>query len=212
MGKIKRVFISHTNYCSGWNLDEILDGTVFRKAIKTNQRYEQNVKMLDWDFKKPNLHEHLLKAKLYDFELVMAPDVASERDVSFATKVADKLLKYCKRVCIPIHFFDKRLQDYELAYPNATKFNKQRCKNLNLLLTEFADNVTHILGGTPEKQLYLAKNYFKNVKSIDGNMLFWAAVKYGKYWDKGWKKPPTQLENRELFNLSVQNLNKIIRG
>ncbi len=209
--KIKRVYISHTNYCSGWNLDQILDGTVFRKAIRTNQRYEVGVKMLDWDFKKPNLGEHLLKAKIYDFELVMAPDVYCERDVDFATKVADKLLKYCERVCIPIHYYDRRLSDYELAYPNATLFNSQRCKNLNVLITEFADSVTHILGGTPNKQLYLAKNYFKNVVSLDGNVLFWAAIKYGKYWDCGWKKPDKQLENKELFRLSVQNLNKIIR-
>ena len=206
--KIGRIYITHTCYCSGWDLDGIFEGTLFRKAIRTNQRWEEGVKMLDWDFRKPKWAEHIRKVKEYDFECVMAPDVHSEKDVDFVVECADKLSKYCDRVVIPIHYYDERLRGYELAYPNALKFNKTARANLEFI-SEFAEQVTHILGGSPHSQLKLAK-YFPNLKSLDGNLIFWCAVHYGKYWDGKWVKPNPPLTNEECFKLSVYNLDRLL--
>ena len=207
--KIERIYITHTCYCSGWNLDGIFENTIFRKAIHTNQKWEEGVEMLDWDFRRPNWSEHIRKAREYDFECVMAPDVHSEKDVDFAVKCADKLLKYCDRVVIPIHYYDERLEGYELAYPNALKFNKDARASLGHI-SEFAEQVTHILGGSPHLQLKLAK-YFPNLKSLDGNLIFWCAVHYGKYWDGKWVKPNPPLTNEECFKLSVYKLDRLLR-
>jgi hypothetical protein len=208
--RIERVYITHTCYCSGWNLDGIFRNTIFRKAIHTNQRWEEGVKMLDWDFRKPNWIRHIRKARDYDFECVVAPDVHSEKDVGFTVRCANKLLKYCDRVVIPIHYYDKRLKDYELAFPNANKFNPNARRHLGFI-TDFAEQVTHILGGSPHSQLKLAE-YFPNLKSLDGNLIFWCAVHYGKYWDGKWVKPNSQLTNEECFKKSVYNLDRLLRS
>ncbi len=211
---IQRVYISHTSKCDGWkDLDEIFCGTIFRKAMRTNQRWEKEIKMMDWDFKRPNWSEHIRKAREYDFECVMAPDVRSEKDVDFSMKCADKLLKYCDRVVIPIHYYDSRLEGYELAYPSKTKFNPSAGKNLGFI-SEYAGQVTHILGGSPQSQLELA-TYFPNLKSVDGNLIFWCAVYYGRYWDlraRAWRKPHTQIPNEECFRISVYNVNEALRS
>jgi len=164
--------------------------------------------MLDWDFKKPNWSKHIRKARDYDFECVMAPDVTSKDNVEFTMRCADKLLKYCDRVVIPIHYYDERLVEYELAFPNALKFNKQAKQRLGFV-GEFAEQVTHILGGSPHAQLKLAK-YFPNLKSLDGNLIFWCAVRYGKYWDGKWIKS-NGLTNEECFKISVNNLNELLQ-
>jgi len=205
---IKRIYITHTCYCSGWDLDNIFSGTLFAKAIHTNQKWEEGVKMLDWDFRKPNWIKHIRKARDYDFETVMAPDVHSEKDVEFAIRCADKLLKYCDRVVIPIHYYDKRLEDYELAYPNARKFNPSCRINLGFVW-DFIDNITHILGGSPHSQLKLAQ-YFPKLKSLDGNLIFWCAVHYGKFWDWGWKKHEG-MTNYECFAISVKNFDRAVK-
>ena len=206
---IKRVYITHTVGCSGWDLDRIFKDTVFRKAIHTHQKYEHGVKMLDWDFKKPDPERHLEMAKRYDFEVVMAPDIWTAEDKNKTLKIADKLENYVDRVVIPIHYYDDDLAGYELAYPNARKFNPKAGWRLGLI-SEFKDYVTHILGGSPHSQLKLAK-YFPNLKSLDGNLVFWCAVHYGKYWDWGWKKPEEPLKNEEIFRISIQNMMRALK-
>ena len=34
---IERVYLSHTQYCSGWDLDKIIEGTIFEKSITTHR-------------------------------------------------------------------------------------------------------------------------------------------------------------------------------
>ncbi|RKX54117.1 MAG: hypothetical protein DRP24_06570, partial [Thermotoga sp.] len=134
---IKRIYITHTCYCSGWNLDGIYENTIFRKSMHTNQKWEEDIKMLDWDFKHPNWQKHIKLVKEHDFECVMAPDCFSEKTIEFTTKCADKLLKYCDRVVIPIHYYDDRLEGYELAFPITTKFNPKSRQKLGFI-SEFA--------------------------------------------------------------------------
>lgn len=207
--RIKRVYITHTCYCSGWDIDSIFEGTLFAKAIHTNQKYEDGVKMLDWDFRKPDWSRHLEKVRNHDFECVMAPDVASESDVNPTLDYVEKLLDHCNRVVIPIHYYDERLEGYELAYPNAKKFNVNARKELGLIF-EFSGSVTHILGGAPQSQLRM-RDYFPNLRSLDGNLIFWCAVWYGQYWDGRWCKQ-TGMTNQECFALSVKNLNKAVNN
>ena len=177
--------------------------------MHTNQKYEDGCKMLDWDFKKPNFERHLQKVKDHDFEVVMSMDITAKNEVEDALKFTNQLLKYTNRVVIPIHYFDKRLADYELAFPNTTKFNPNSAKNLGFI-TDFQDQVTHILGGSPDKQIDLL-NYFPNVVSLDGNSIFWVAVRYGKAWKNKWVKIEG-LTNEEIFKQSIYNLNNIFGG
>ncbi|RLG68599.1 MAG: hypothetical protein DRO11_08880, partial [Methanobacteriota archaeon] len=60
---IKRIYITHTCYCSGWNLDGIYENTILRKSMHTNQKWEEDIKMLDWDFKHPNWQKHIKLVK-----------------------------------------------------------------------------------------------------------------------------------------------------
>jgi len=201
-------YIAHTAYCSGWDLDSILEGTKIKKSIKTNQKWgdENPPKMMDWDFKNPNWEKHLQRTKKHNFEVVMAPDVKSPEDVPDVLRKVDQLKDHVPRVVIPIHYYDDRLAGYELAFPNATKFNPDRGSELPFI-DFFRDEVTHVLGGSPKQQFAFAR-YFPSLKSLDGNMIFWAAVHYGKYWDNGWHKPDEHKTNEEIFKISVQNINK----
>lgn len=207
--EIERIYITHTCYCSGWGIDSIFEDTIFAKAIHTNQKHEDGVKMLDWDFRKPNWERHLHKVKTHDFECVMAPDVQNKDEVDQVIDYTEKLLNHCDRIVIPIHYFDERLEGYELAYPNAKKFNANAKKELGFSW-DFSKHVTHILGGSPQSQLRQS-NYFPNLKSLDGNLIFWCAVWYGQYWNGRWVKQ-TGMTNQECFALSVMNLNKAVRG
>ena len=208
--RIERIYITYTAYCSGWNLDNIFENTIFKKAMHTHQRYEQGVEMLDWDFKKPDIEEHLLKAKTYDYEVVMAPDIWKAEDIDYTLQIVHKLYDFVDRVVIPIHYYDDRLSEYELAFPNAKKFNPNAGKKLSFLW-EFKNNVTHILGGSPHSQLKLAR-HFPNLKSLDGNLIFWSAVHYGRFWMWGWKKPQHHLTNEEIFKISVMNFQSAVGG
>lgn len=209
---IERIYISHTIGCSGWNLDKIYEGTIFRKAITTKQTWEEGVKMLDWDFKHPNSKKHIRLAREHEFEVVMAPDIWNKSMLDYVLSIVGKLFNYCKRVVIPIHYYCEELEDFELAFPNTTKFNPESGKNLPFM-GFWQNQVTHILGGTPERQLsYL--NYFPNVKSLDGNLIFRGAISYGKYWcpeKPKWRKPIVEIPNQELFKISVMNLDYYLK-
>ena len=212
---IERVYLSHTQYCSGWDLDKIIEDTIFEKSITTHRHTispdEKPPKMLDWDFKNPDYITHLKLAKKYDLEVVMAPDIWNEKEVERILNYVEKLQKFCPRVVIPVHYYDERLEDYELAYPMPAKFNPESGKNLPPLW-KWNDKVTHLLGGSPQKQFERMK-YFPNVSTLDGNLIFWCAVQFGEYWEDGkWVKPEPRLTNKECFIRSVENLNSCLQN
>lgn len=204
-----KVYITHTAYCSGWELDNILNKTIFEKSINTHQTWgeEKMPKMLDWDFKNPDWEEHLRKTKEYDFEIVMAPD-CWKRNVKESLKKTEILNNHSRRVVLPIHYYSEDLmEEFELAYPNASGFNKEAGKDLPLV-SSFGKYITHILGGSPHSHLDLS-GYFPNLESVDGNQIFWVAVHFGKYWKDGsWIKPEPELTNEECFRKSVENVDK----
>lgn len=206
-------YLSHTSECSGWDLDTILQGTVFQKGASTSRfpKNEQNVKMLDWDFrrakkigKKELLQEQLEIIQSFDIELVFGPDCFIDSDVTFITSSADLLSDYCERVVIPVHGFYPELKNYELALPTAGGFNPVP---KNYWLYHVREFITHILGGSPHTQLELLA-HLPNVTSVDGNQMFWCAVNFGKYWEGGrWVTPEPRLTNKECFKKSIQNYN-----
>lgn len=207
-----KIYISHSSYCSGWNIDNILEGTIFEKSATTNRfppyPESKTVKMLDWDFKNPNWLKHLTLVKKHSIDTVMTRDVLEKKDITNVKNQVKQLQPYTERIVIPIHYYDNRLKDYELALPSATQ--KFSPKPLTIPLWKVKNQITHILGGTPEKQLRLMR-YLPNIESVDGNLIFWSAIYYGKYWKNEspyWYKPDDHMTNEEIFKLSVANVDK----
>ena len=206
---IDSAYIAHTSECSGWNLDDILKGTIFKKSARTWRFPEQEqVQMLDWDFRRlegrgfaNTWKQHLFLAKTNDFGVIMSPDLFHGEWMR-AYSAYFELKKHCKRVVMPVHVClpdTEESEEIEIAWPMGV-WTKDY-----VAVWEVQEQVTHLLGGSPHAQLKMAK-YFPNLRTIDGNQAFWCAVKFGKYWDKRWIKPDKILSNEECFRLSIENI------
>ena len=213
---IDAVYISHTQECSGWDLNSIIEGTVFKKGARTTRfpkgPESEEIKMLDWDFREASRDfakvwtKHLCLVQSYDFELVFSPDALFNSEQNNIVHLHERLLDYAKRVVLPVHFYHKLYAGFELAFPVANGFNPTP---KNYWLWELRNQFTHILGGSPHTHLNLLK-YLPNIKTFDGNQMFSVAIRFGKYWDGKWIKPDPQLTNEECFKLSIQNFNKTL--
>ena len=185
---------------------------------------EKEVKMLDWDYRAFLKHpekikkKHLQLVKEHTFDVVMSMDLWST-NWEDALKYANELKKHASRVLIPVHYFVEELLDHEMALPNANWFGS------NVFPPgEYRDKVTHLLGGSPQSQLKLMTNKkdkdlegyslrLKNIESVDGNQMFWCAVRHGKYWlphKPFWFKPDKTIPNQEIFEMSLFSYNKIL--
>jgi len=207
---IESAFIAHTSECTGWDLDEILKDTVFKKSART-WRFpkDEDVQMLDWDFRRleqkgfaHTWKQHLHLAKTNDFDVVMSPDLWHSEWIQ-AYQAYFELKKHCSRVVMPIHVCPPELEetDIEIAWPMGVWTNDY------MAVWEVSDKVTHLLGGSPHAQLEMA-GYFPNLKTVDGNQAFWCAVRFGKYWDGSWVKSDNPISNEECFRKSVENITK----
>lgn len=221
------IFISHTVGCSGWDMPEIYKGTNFKIASRTSDYIKylsKDIQMLDWDFrrweKKPQEIEdlHLQIVKDYDIEVVMSMDIW-DYNIKKSLEYADKLQKHTDKVLIPVHYYCKELLDYDLAYPNANWFAKNVFPS-----HEYRDNIKHILGGSPQKQIeHLTTNQldiegyskkFSKVESIDGNQLFVCATRHGKEWyvtKPHWRNNGNDISNEQKFKNSVKRLDSKIK-
>ena len=224
-----KIYISHTAECSGWDMDKIYKGTLFNKGARTNAvknkaPAESDVKMLDWDFrgwmKSPDKikDDHLQNTKDYNFDVVMSMDLWADNQAEcFA--YTDELQKYADRVLIPAHAYPKELMDYQIAYPNANWFASNTFPP-----ADFRDNITHILGGSPQSQLdHLTTTQkdlfgndlrFKKVESIDGNQIFNVAIRAGKEWYPTrpyWRKAKVEIPNEQIFSNSIHKLDQVVK-
>jgi len=219
------IYISHTAKCTGWDIDSIYKETTFKKGARTmGYVREKGVRMLDWDYreykKRPTkvLDKHIELMNTTDIEVVMMPDYWSILDKDLILYVMNMCEKDIRRV-IPVHAFDKWLLDYELAYPNANWFSKNKFPPL-----KYRDNITHILGGSPQSQikhltttqLDLEDNLlrFKNIQSIDGNQLFNCAVHHGKEWfsyKPHWRNLGNDIPNEVKFSNSIKRFDTYIK-
>lgn len=215
---IEAVYISHTQYCSGWDIDNIIKGTVFKKAC-ANTRFPKNeeaetIKMVDWDFKraKKNYNKvwdlHLNLCKSYDFDVVFAPDSFVDSNPDDLINKVETLLDLQKRVVIPVHGWFEEYIGYELGLPTAGNFNP--CPK-NFWLWDIKEQITHILGGSPHSHIdYMG--YCPNLITVDGNQCFTLATKAGKYWKSGkWLKPEYEMSNEDIFKLSIDNVDRSLR-
>jgi len=184
----------------------------------SSRKIREEIQFLDWDFRKAKYnfwdiaYKHLLLTREIRPRLVMAPDIMhndTEEKIRRKLEYIDKLMKYVDRVVIPIHKYSKLLKDYELGYPNSPSFSPENA----FWVYEIQDQVTHLLGGSPHRQAMMLK-YFPNVKSLDGNTIFRAAVSYGKIWypeKPHWRRPKKYLGYAEIFRRSALNVIKFWR-
>lgn len=219
---IESIFISHSTGCYGWNMDQIYkDFPLFKNACRTMRFKEKDrniVKMLDWDYREwlkvPDKvkKRHLELSQTEEFDVIMSMDLWDfniEESIGFYWKIKEN----CKRCLIPIHHYCDKIIDLDLAYPNANWFVSNTFPPI-----EFRNQITHILGGSPQSQIRLITTdqidlfsnsiRFKQVISLDGNQLFNASIYYGKYWINRkpfWKKPRKEIPNQEIFRRSLEN-------
>ena len=201
---IDAAYIAHTSECTGWDLDSILQGTIFQKSARTWRVPKEPVQMLDWDFRRlakrgftATWDRHLTLARTREFEVIMSPDLWHDNEKQ-AKECYDFLREYAPRVVMPIHEIPPEW-DIEIAWPMGVWTED------NIAVWEVADQVTHLLGGSPHAQLDMA-GYFPNLKTVDGNQAFWCAVRFGKYWDGRWISPEKPMSNEECFRRSVDNI------
>jgi len=217
------IYISHSVGCAGWDMEGIFKGTSFQTGCRTSRFKDADkgkVKMLDWDYleweKRPDLIEnwHLQLVRENDFDVVMSMDLW-HNNIHKALQYADKLAKITNRVLIPVHHYSPELRDYELAYPNANWFTKNKYPP-----HDYRELFKHILGGSPQSQIKLLNTTqrdiwghpmkFKKIESIDGNQIFNMSIRTGKIWHPTkpyWRKPKDEMTNEEIFKRSVHNLN-----
>lgn len=204
------IFGSHTAYCSGWNIDKLYTGTIFKKSARTMRfRFDEQIDMLDWDYRQylrnPDkvFNRHIDIINSSDVKVAMLPDFFKSSDKQMIQELEKKISRNI-RMLIPVHSFEKWLLDYELALPNANWFKA----NPDVPL-EYYDNITHILGGSPHSHIQLVGE-FEQVITLDGNQIFNMAIKACKSWQNDfpkWKKiKPTNLE---AFKLSIKNVNEV---
>ena len=204
---IESAFIAHTSECTGWNLDDILKDTIFKKSART-WRFpkDEDVQMLDWDFRRLEARgfahtwkQHLHLAKNNDFDVIMSPDLWHGEFIQ-AYQAYLELKKHSKRVVMPIHVPIPEGYDIEVAWPMGVWTEDY------VAVWDVQDSVTHLLGGSPHAQLEMSR-YFPNLKTVDGNQAFWCAVRFGKYWKNGrWTRPEKQISNENCFRKSVRNI------
>ena len=206
-------------------MDAIFAGTLFAKACRTGrwskgQRGESGIRMLDWDFTLADADLHLEIARSEPLEVVMAPDLFIDTDVTWLLSLAQKLRCYVKRVVIPVHYVNQAVLEsgFELAYPLAAEMSRRGDfvgKGFSGWLGAIAGRVTHVLGGAPHHQMRMAC-YFPNLCSVDGNGLFQAATRYGSFWAGRLVMPfRERMEPRpsceEAFRRSVANVDRFWR-
>ena len=206
---IEAAYIAHTSECTGWDLDSILEGTIFKKSART-WRFpkDEEIQMLDWDFRRLDTRgliatwqRHLSLAQAIPLDVVMSPDLWAH-NWDWAITSYWSLKNACERVVMPVHVPPQLTEvdeQPEIAWPMGV------CTKDHVAVCEVQDQVTHLLGGSPHGQLETA-GYFPNLRTIDGNQAFWCAIRFGKVWNKRWIKPNPQLPNEECFRESVRNI------
>jgi len=190
MKPIHSIYISHTSACSGWDIDKILEGTIYKKACSASRfpKKESNIRMLDWDFRsvlkfgfEKVWEKYLNIVQNNRFDIVFAPDSYVDSNPKQIVDCYHELKKYVPRVVIPLHGYFEEYEGLELSYPNADGFN---AVPKNYWIWDIKNQITHILGGSPHKQFKL-KQMLPNVISLDGNQMFSCAIRTGKYWENG---------------------------
>lgn len=202
---IDSIYITHTAYLAGWDLEDIFKGTLFKKSATTSRiPKDGSFAMLDWDFRSvegrgliPTWKKHLQIVKSFKPETVMSPDLWID-NWKFAYSKYKALTRICDRVVMPVHVPPKR-SGLDLAWPMGVWTND------NVAVWEVADDVKHLLGGNPHAQLEMS-NYFPNLRSIDGNQIYVVALRFGKYWRGRWIKPNPRWSTEECFRESVRNI------
>jgi len=136
---------------------------------------------IDIDWKNYDFDMHLWSAKKIQPLLTIARDLESAEDLDTTIFQAEKLLKYCREVCIVPK--DRAIEDtmerivpkkFLFAYSVPTKYGGTEIPAENF------KRPTHLLGGCPDVQRALAKKL--NVFSVDVNRSTLDA-RFGDYFD-----------------------------
>ena len=203
---IDAIYTTHTCRNSGWDIDEIFEGTIFKLSAPTWRiPKDKPFQMLDWDFRqieKRGLDQTWLRhsniALKHDLEVVMTPDLWFN-NWGWAYDRYCELKSICNRVVMPVHI-PPQDYDIEVAWPMGV-WTKD-----SVAVWDVSDKVTHLLGGSPHAQLEMS-NYFPNLQSVDGNQIFFIAIRFGKYWKKGrWINSDPPVSREECFRRSVTNI------
>lgn len=132
------------------------------------------VSMLDNNFKDYNHQQHLEEIKFHKPLIATALDVTKTVDLSVVLNQAQEISNYCGRVIlIPKCIFELPTNfSYWLGYSIPTSYGG------TLVPVSFFNKPTHLLGGSPQDQIFYASK-LKNVVSLDGNRAMQLS-KYGK--------------------------------
>jgi hypothetical protein len=213
--KLKYIIISHSVACCGFdiNIPGFILGANTSKAWHS-KKIKNEIQFLDWDFSaakkdfKKTLWHHMELAERGDYEIIMMPDIMhnySETNIKNILSSIPFFEKHSKRVILPVHLITEEIikSRCELAYPNSKVFSPIN----NFTIFNHQKQFTHILGGTPTKQINMF-GYFPNLQSIDGNSIFRGAISYGKYWESPNKW--IQMKDSDLYTIFRKSATNLI--
>lgn len=161
---------------------------------------------LDIDWKSYDLTAHLQAAEQTRPHITIARDIVDINDLDEIIAEADSLLQYAERVALvpkDVEFNDRGIADliparFMLAYSVPSRYGG------TLVRPELFDRDTHLLGGSPARQLELADKL--SVYSLDCNR-FTIDAKFGDKFDGMRFVNARQLGYRECLRQSVLEIN-----
>jgi len=149
-------------------------------GVRSDSYPKHHVQLIDNNWKDYNHIEHLNTCKKIKPLFCTVKDVEKIEELEIILKYAENLKKYCGKVLlIPKIEFDlsKIDEDFWLAYSVPTKYGKTSVPY------SFFQRPTHLLGGSPKKQLECFKK-LPNPVSLDGNI----AMKISKFGKSIWQE------------------------
>lgn len=173
--------------------------------LRDVRSYDQ-LGFLDIDWKNYSFEAHLKAAQKTRPHITIARDVIQLSDLRVILEEADSLLEFCERVAIVPkdgHFNKCRLADlipprFMLAYSVPSRYGGTSVR------PEIFDRDTHLLGGSPARQLELAHKL--PVYSLDCNR-FTIDAKFGDCFDGARFVNARHLGYRECLRRSVVAIN-----
>lgn len=144
----------------------------------------------DQDWKKPNRERYMNAVKEHAPRFATVLDLEREDQFNEVMSWANEASQYVSEavLIIPkvsgiIDRIPEKINgvDIRLAYSVATGGQSQYSEGTSVSLAEFGNRPTHLLGGSPKRQVELSKQ-IKNVVSADGNYVQMLATRYNQFF------------------------------
>lgn len=180
MGKTELIFCADGNQ----RFAEIAIGAGFTYGAQLPRTVYFTPQFVDQNWKAPNLERYVQAVAKWRPRMATVLDWERREQLPEILAWAETIAAYTETVIIipkvvsGIHLLPRAIggKPIRLGYSVPTKFS-----GTPVALSEFVGWPTHLLGGSPKRQIYLSA--FLNVISADGNYAQMMATRYNEFWN-----------------------------